>query len=83
MKGHLEAFGWVDSSLAERLVGPEADDGQSERIHGQLVVLHVVAEDVGNGGRPTLALQLAMVRGIGEYFLKLNARRIRRLAQVV
>ena len=69
--------------LLERLVGPEADDGQAERIDGQLVVLHVLAEDIGNAGCPLLPLEFGMVRGIREHFLELDARRIGRLAQVV
>jgi hypothetical protein len=59
--------------LLERLVGPEADDGQSERIHGKLVVLYVLPEDIGDGSRPTLALQFAMVRRIRKHLQILNA----------
>ena len=69
--------------LLERLVGPEADDGQSEGIHGQLVVLYRLAEDVGDAGGPLLPPELGMIRGIGEDLLELDARRIGRLAQVV
>jgi hypothetical protein len=47
----------VGSSLAERLVGPEAHDGQAERVHGKFIVLHVLAEDIGNAGRPSLPLE--------------------------
>jgi len=34
--------------LAECLVGPEAHDGEPQRIHGKFVVLHVFAEDIGD-----------------------------------
>ena len=63
---------WLD--LLERLVGPEADDGQSERIDGQFIVLHVLPEDIGDGGCPSFLLQLAMVRGVREDFHELNPR---------
>jgi len=69
--------------LLERLVGPEADDGQSEGVHGQLVVPDRFAEDVGDAGGPLLPPELGMVRGIGEDLLELDARRIGRLTQVV
>ena len=52
----------VDESLAECLVGPEAHDGQTERVHGQLVVFHVLAEDVGDAGCPSLPLEFGMIR---------------------
>ena len=73
----------VGSSLAERLVGPEAHDGQTEGVHGKLIVLHVLAEDIGNAGSPSLPLEFGMIRRIGEHLLELDARRIGRLAQVV
>jgi len=69
--------------LFERLVGPEADDGQSEGVHGQFVILDRLAEDVGDAGGPLLPPELGVIRGIGEDLLELDARRIRRLAQVV
>ena len=50
--------------LLERLVGPEADDGQSQRIDGQLIILHVVAEDIGHAGGPSLPLEFGMVRRV-------------------
>ena len=65
---------WLD--LLERLVGPEADDGQSQRIDGQLLVLHLLAEDVGDAGGPLLPLEFAMIRGIRINLLELDARRI-------
>jgi hypothetical protein len=46
--------GW---SLAERLVGPEAHDGQAEWVDGNLIVLHVLAEDIGNACCPSLPLE--------------------------
>ncbi len=48
-------FGPFES--VERLVGPEADDGQPEGVHGQLVVLHLLAEDVSDAGCPLLPLE--------------------------
>src|SRR5260370_85885 len=73
----------VGSSLAERLVGPEAHDGQAEWVDGQLIVLHVFAEDIGNAGRPSLPLEFGMIRRIGVHLLELDAGRIGRLTQVV
>src|SRR5208282_3138302 len=73
----------VGSSLAERLVGPEAHDGQTQWVHGQLIVLHVLAEDIGDAGCPSLPLEFGVVRRIGVHLFELDARRIRRLAQVV
>lgn len=60
--------------LLERLVGPEADDGQSQRIDGQLVVLDLVPEDVGHAGGPLLPLEHGVVRRVREYSLELNSR---------
>src|ERR1700723_1916281 len=71
------------SSLAERLVGPETHDGQTERVHGKLIVLHVLAEDIGDAGCPSLPLEFGMIRRIAVHLLELNSRRIRRLSQVV
>src|SRR5713101_4089300 len=71
------------SSLAERLVGPETHDGQTERVHGQLFVFHVLAEDIGDAGCPSLPLEFGMIRRIAVHLLELNTRRIRRLSQVV
>ena len=76
-------LGWSMNPLAERLVGPEAHDGQTEGVHGQLIVLHVLAEDIGDAGCPSLPLEFGMIRGIGVHLLELDARRIRRLSQVV
>lgn len=50
---------WLD--LLERLVGPEADDGQSERIDGQFVVLHLIAKDIGDAGGPLLPLEFGVI----------------------
>lgn len=60
--------------LLERLVGSEANDGQPEGVHGQFVVLHLIAEDVGNAGSPLLSLDLSLVRGIREDLLELDPR---------
>src|SRR6185437_4854759 len=62
--------------LLERLVGPEADDSQSQRIYGQFVVLDFVPEDVGDAGGPLLPLEHGVVRWVREYSLELNTRRI-------
>jgi hypothetical protein len=48
----------VGSALAECLVGLEAHDGQTEWVHGKLIVLH------GNTGRPSLPLEFGMVAGL-------------------
>src|SRR5260370_13792783 len=71
------------SSLAERMVGPEAHDGQPEWVDGQLIVLHVLAEDIGNAGRPSLPLEFGVIRRVGVHLLELDAGRIGRLTQVV
>ena len=60
----LEASGNPVRSLAKRLVGPEAHDGQSEGIHGQLTVPDCLAKDVGNAGCPSLPLEFRMIRWI-------------------
>src|ERR1700730_10173857 len=70
-------------SLAERLVGPETHDGQTEGVHGKLIVLHVLAKDIGNAGCPSLPLEFGVIRGIRVNLLELYPRRIRRLAKVV
>jgi hypothetical protein len=72
--------GW---SLAERLVGPEAHDGQAEWVDGNLIVLHVLAEDIGNACCPSLPLESVMICRIREHLLELDARRKGRLKQVV
>src|SRR5208337_1073223 len=71
------------SPLAERLVGPETHDGQTEGVHGKLIVLHVLAKDIGDAGCPSLSLEFGVIGRIAVYLLELDARRIRRLAQVV
>ena len=86
MRIPIPASHWLsiwDDSLAERLIGAEAHDRQSQRIDREFVVLHVFAEDVGDGRRPSFPLHFAVVRRIGEHLLKLNARRIRRLPQII
>jgi len=40
-------------SSAERLISPEAHDGQTEAVHGKLIVLRVLAKDIGDSGSPT------------------------------
>src|SRR6202051_258752 len=73
----------VGSSLAERLVGPETHDSQTEGVHGKLIVLHVLAKDIGDAGCPSLPLEFVMIRGVRVNLLELDARRIRRLSEVV
>jgi hypothetical protein len=43
--------GAAGGSLVERLVGPEAHDGQPQGIDCQFIVLHVFAEYVRHAGR--------------------------------
>jgi hypothetical protein len=69
--------------LAERLVGAEANNGQSKGIHRQFVILDVLAENIGNAGRPALTLNLTMIRWIREHLLELNPCRIWRLSKIV
>lgn len=64
----------VHSLLLERLVCPEANDGQSQRIDGQLVVLDLVPEDIGHAGGPLLPLEHGVVCRVREYSLELNPR---------
>src|SRR5581483_5442829 len=55
--GHRKASGsWCDP-LVERLVGSEPNDGQAEGIYSQLVVLNILAEDVGHAVGPSLTLE--------------------------
>src|ERR1700685_1504118 len=72
----MESLWIVDTSLVERLVGPEAHDGQSKRVHGQLIVLHVLAENVGHTGRPSFPLEFGMIRWVRVHLFKLDPRRI-------
>src|ERR1039458_5608952 len=81
--GHRLVSGILWLSLAERLVGPETHDGQTEGVHGELIVLHVLAKDIGDAGCPSLPLEFAMIGGVGVNLLELDARRIRRLSEVV
>jgi len=69
--------------LAERLISPEAHDGQSQRIDGQLVVLHVLAEDIGDAGSPSFALDLGMICRVRKHLLEFDPRRIWRLPEIV
>ncbi len=46
------------------MVGSKAHGGQTERVHGQLTILHVLAEDVGDAGCPSLPLELGIIRRI-------------------
>jgi hypothetical protein len=59
--------GW---SLAERLVDPEAHDGQAERVPGKFIVLHVLAEDIGSAGRPSLPLEFEVICRIRAHLLE-------------
>ena len=68
--------------LAERLVGTEPDDRQSQRIDREFIVFNVFAENVRDCCRPVFALHFAVVGGIGKHFFELNARRIWGLPQV-
>src|ERR1700676_1620072 len=69
--------------LAECLVGPEAHDRQTKRIHGKLIVLPILAKNIGDAGYPSLPLEFGMIRWVAVYLLELDPRRIRRLSQVV
>jgi hypothetical protein len=70
-------------SSAERLVGSESDKRQSQRIHSEFVILHILAEDIGDAGGPSLALDLGMIGGIREHLFEFDSRRIRRLTEIV
>ena len=83
---HREMYGTTDMKrasygsgfcLLERLVSPELYQREPEWINLNLVVLHDRAENIGDAGCPTLALELGMVCRIREDFHKLNSRRIR------
>ena len=79
---HREMYGTTDMKnvprmlsgfcLLERLVSPELYQRETEGIDLNLVVLHNGAEDIGDAGRPTLALELGMVRRVCEDFHELN-----------
>src|ERR1700731_3122988 len=71
------------SSLAERLVRPETHDGQTEGVHGKLIIFYILAKDIGDAGCPSLPLEFGMIRGVVVHLLELDARRIRRLSQVI
>jgi hypothetical protein len=68
---------------AECLVRPESHDGQTEGVHGKLIVFHILAKDIGDAGCPSLPLEFGMIRGVAVHLLELDACRIRRLLQVV
>ncbi len=63
--------------LLERLVGPEAHDGQPEGVHRQFIVLYDLAEDIGNAGGPSFPLEFRMICRIRVHLLELDASRIR------
>lgn len=46
----------------ESLVGPEANDGQAQRVYSQFVVLYVFAEYIRDAGGPSFPLQFHMIR---------------------
>ena len=69
--------------LFECLVCAETHDGQPERVHRQLVVFCVLAEDISDTGGPSLPVEFGVIGGIGLYLLKLDTRRIGRLPQIV
>jgi hypothetical protein len=71
------------AQLAECLIDPEANNSQAQWIYREFVVLHVFAENIGDGRCPALTLQFGVVDWIREHLLKLDARRIWRLAQVI
>ena len=73
----LKPLGFGSVSLAERLVCPEAHDGQSQRIDGQFIVLHVLAEDISDTGSPSFALDLGMIGRVREHLFEFNSCRIR------
>jgi hypothetical protein len=51
----------LGGSLAERLVGPEANDRQAQGIHCQFIVPHVFAEYIGHAGCPSVAFDFRVV----------------------
>ena len=83
MVRHLEASGFGLFHLAERLVGPEAHDGQSQGIDGQLIVLHVLPEDIRDAGGPSFSLDLGMIRRVRIHLLEFDSSGIRRLSEVI
>ena len=83
MVRHLEASLIRVVSLAERLVSPEAHDGQSQGIDGQLVVLHVLAEDIGDAGGPSFPLDLGMIRRVRLHLFEFDSSRVWRLPEIV
>ena len=66
-----------DKILTKCLVGAEADDRQTQGVDGQFVILHVFAEDIGDGCGPSFALDFAVVRRIREHLFEFDPRRIR------
>jgi len=45
---------------------------RTDGVHGKLIVLHVLAKDVGDAGRPSLALEFGMIRRVAYAFSELN-----------
>ncbi len=70
-------------SSAERLVGAEPHDGQTQRIDREFVVPDVFTEHVRDRRRPALAFHFAMVGGVREHLFELNPSRIWGLTQVI
>src|SRR5262252_1448188 len=70
-------------SSAERLVSPEAHDGQTEGVHGKLIVLHVLAKDISDCGCPSFPFEFRVISWIRVHLFELNPSRIRRLPQVI
>jgi hypothetical protein len=75
--------GRLRGSLAKRLVGAKANDGQPKRIHGQFVVLHGVSKDVGDTRGRSFSFEFGMICRIREHLFELNSYRIWRLSKIV
>jgi hypothetical protein len=56
---------------------PEAHVGQTEGVHGKLIVLHVLAKDISDCGCPSFSFEFRMISGIRVHLFELNAGRIR------
>lgn len=57
--------------------------GQTEGVHRELIVPHVLAEDIGDATRPSLALEFGMTAALVYAFLNSTPCRIGRLSQVL
>ena len=66
-------YGFGRFRSVECLVSPEANDGQPERIYGQLVVLHVLAKDVRDAGGPSFPLDLGMIRRVRKHLFEFDS----------